>query len=37
MAVSETLDPSSLTPFYTGSYWEHDFHATYRCERLSVL
>jgi outer membrane receptor protein involved in Fe transport len=30
MAVSETLDPSSLTPFYTGSYWEHDLHATYR-------
>jgi len=30
MAVSETLAPSSLTPFYTGSYWEHDLHVTYK-------
>ena len=37
MAVSETLAPSSLTPFYTGSYWEHDLHATYKVsDALSV-
>jgi iron complex outermembrane receptor protein len=30
MAVSETLPPSSLDPFFTGSYWEHDFHVTYQ-------
>jgi iron complex outermembrane receptor protein len=29
MAVSETLPPASLSPFYTGSYWEHDMHMTY--------
>jgi iron complex outermembrane receptor protein len=30
MGVSETLPPSSLSPFYTGNYWEHDVLATYR-------
>ncbi len=30
MAVSETLPPASLAPFYTGSYWEHDLHMTYK-------
>ena len=30
MGVSEVLDPSSLTPFDTGNYWEHDVRATYR-------
>ncbi|MBS0421642.1 MAG: TonB-dependent receptor [Proteobacteria bacterium] len=37
MAVSETLAQTALTPFYTGSYWEHDLHATYKVnDSLSV-
>jgi outer membrane receptor protein involved in Fe transport len=42
MAVSETLSPSSLSPFYTGAYAEHDVHVTYQANdslslRLGVV
>jgi outer membrane receptor protein involved in Fe transport len=30
VGVSETLPPASEVPFYTGSYYEHDFVATYQ-------
>jgi iron complex outermembrane receptor protein len=30
MAVSETLPPTALSPFYTGNYWEHDVVASYQ-------
>ena len=37
VGVSETLPPSSLSPFFTGSYFEHDVVATYRVtNRLTV-
>jgi outer membrane receptor protein involved in Fe transport len=29
-ALSEVNPSSSLDPFYTGNYWEHDLRATYR-------
>ena len=37
MGVSETLPPSSLAPFYTGNYWEHDVLATYRVSGALTL
>jgi outer membrane receptor protein involved in Fe transport len=37
MAVSENAPPSSLSPFFTGAYSEHDVHMTYQANNsLSV-